>query len=351
MPEINGLVQHLGSEGSTTNITIVSQTSAVYIFLEVRSSDPAPVLEYKKSIVNLLAMAQAASKTVIAGYSESGELIYAIVEEEISLAPLTDLIHKFITQTGVAIQDFRVTLKGKIVDAEVLSAIDNVIDNAHFISIPPAPFQVVRLEQKYFPTPADFAAARAAYRDNLLTRIAIGDLLVIVDWYPLRGDRFNTIALISTLGDCKYEPILDTVFLRRESIGPMVVPGRPNQIVELLVIEKSDTWVNIIGIEGARITLRESMLGSNGCSATFTAEGISSSAFPIVIEQQQPMPPAIDPARANQLCEGGMQCGRASLPYVFVLRIGIKPLSVDLVRLGRAIRTEICADGSFSEIV
>lgn len=293
-------------------------------------------------------MAQAAGKSVTISYSDSsGELIETIVEEEISLAPLMDLIQNFIDQSGVAIQGFRVTLKRKILEGELPSAIDDVIDNAHFISVPPLPFQIVRLEQRYFPTSADFANARTAYRNNLLTSIVTGDLLVIVEWYPLGGDPFHTLAVLSPQGDVKCEPVLELFGTMTERVSPILVGRRLlNQPGERIVERLEFEWRNFAGVLKWSATLRVSALGGNDCSATFAAEGASDTAFPYVIQRQAPVVTLTQ--GSNSSCEGGyMQCGRAVLTWDVIFRIGISPLNVDLWSDTYNMGFILCANGTY----
>lgn len=226
------------------------------------------------------------------------------------------------------------------------TAVTQVVDNAAFISYPPEPFNVYRLDSASIPDPETLAAARQEYGDYVAGIVAQSDCLVNIDWFASNGDVFNTLGVAASDGSPKLEPLSDMVLDASQEVNTFPVAtvaapptGRQTQV-----------WKNLIGVTKAWGSVSVSALGADGCNASFTASFTSSSAFPFVVE-----PPTATPAvtitcfpKDGCTCKGHadkMECGQVSQPYSVIARIGTQWFGADLKSYSGTVKAWACADG------
>jgi hypothetical protein len=249
---------------------------------------------------------------------------------------------------STVMDDVTIEFRSQVTQATMDEDLNAIIDNAAFVNFGP-PIAIYRIDLWTIPDAAILEQYKNQGKSFLSGYVSECDSLCYVTWVPnpASGDNpFTTIAVVSPDGAVKYEPVLDT------DIGN--TPGVPHlPPKEEIEGWDRDLWYNRVGVLKATVEINIQALGSDGCQCSFTGGFISSAGWPWVVEPSSGNPTAIKWCfpKYECMCEvkpgiwGWMDCATVTQSYTVILRVGIDPVSADVISKSDTISAWACADG------
>jgi len=239
-------------------------------------------------------------------------------------------------------EDVSVTFKSHVTTDSLQDDLDDILDEFAMASWDPA-FAVYRIDATTIPDQTTLEQYRNNGKDFLDDLVSPCDSLYYVNWIPKDSDTFSTLAVVATDGTLKYEPVIDAE-VAMSGLPPTNPKGEGWD---------QQKWRNIVGVPKATVEISIQTLGADGCNSEFIGNFISSAGWPFVVEPPNAVPVAVKWCFPKYECKcmvkpwlnDQMECATVTQTYNIIGRIGIDPVSADVISYAGSISAWACADG------